>query len=442
MRPFSCPECSAILVSIGTGPPWCPHCEWGLDAVPVAGHGRSARGERKRAAAAYRLDRRVFAALSGDTVAGRPGLSPRLLVVAATAVVLGVLAAGLLALAVTMVVVASWPLKLVGLFLIGCVIELRPRLPGIGISPWIRTRSEEPDLFALIDAVATSIGAPSVDRVVLDEDFDASCARYGIRRRRVLVLGLPMWAALGAEGRIALLAHQLGHLVDRDPDQNLVAQPALTTFGILAESFGQRGRALPDVAVLGGKNGEVTSGEYAAMIGAIGPTRHSYESMAGGLSALLFLPLRWAFLSIHRALRALTAESRQRAEYYADALAVGAAGTAGMIEYCQTLLLRESVFTATRRWLRVGADIGLIQAEAAEVVQSHDDDRRHLEQRSIRTDSSLFASHPPVGWRLRMVRSWPVSDGTLSLLTFDFRSVDAQLAAEYRRVGRAMTHVA
>lgn len=442
MRPVACPECAAVLVSAGSGPPWCSRCEWNLDAVPLLGHGRRALREQRLVQASYALDRELFAELSEAAGPRRGRMSARLLAVAAASVLLAMIGTTLIILGVVMIVTASWPVKIVGAFLIGCVMELRPRLPGVEDSPWCRTRSQEPALFAVIDAVAAQVGSPSVELVVVDETFDASCARYGLRRRRVLVLGLPLWAALGPEGRTALLAHQLAHLVDGDPDQDLLTQPALTTFGELARSFAQRGRLLPDVEVAGGKCGEITAGQFAAMMGAVGPTHHSYESMSGGLSALVCKPLHWACASAHRTLRGLTAEARHRAEYYADALAVEVAGSAGMLEYCSSLALSDSVFTTTRRWLRVGADVAIIQIEAAEVRDGHRVDLRNYEQRSIRTDSSLTAAHPPIGWRLRMVRSWPPAAGRFAPGELDFDSVDAQLSADYQRVGRALTHIA
>ena len=52
--------------------------------------------------------------------------------------------------------------------------------------------------------------------IVVDVDWNAAWTLAGWRRRRVLVLGLPMLAALGPQQRVALIAHELGH--DRNGD--------------------------------------------------------------------------------------------------------------------------------------------------------------------------------------------------------------------------------
>lgn len=435
-----CPNCAARLVGADSEAPWCPWCEWNLAAVPATGRGRKARAASRQQEAAFAMDRRLFNALDGAAPTGRPGVSGALVIVTGASVLLGVAAVLLLLLALALILTTSWPGKLLGLALIGCVVGLRPRLPGIGIAPGSKSRSEAPALFALVDAVAAQIGSPTVDLVVVDEAFGASCARYGLRRRRVLVLGLPLWSSLGPAGRIALLAHQLAHLVDGDPDQRLFTQIALSTFDNLAGAFAPRG-SRPQPVHEYRQDRETRAGEYLTMIELASPVAPPFESISGGLSAVVCQPMLWACTSAHRALRALTAEGRHRAEYYADLLALQAAGSAGALEYCQTLMLHEAVFTSTSRWLRAGAEPGTIRREAALVRDNLAGDMRQHEQRSIRADSSLFAAHPPLGWRLRLLRSWPAAAGRMSFAELDLDAVDTQLHPDYRRVARAMIHV-
>ena len=445
VRPASCPECAASLVGAGAEPPWCPECEWNLGVLPASRSGRQWRLRRRLDGLAFAVDRRLFADLAG-ALPNRPRWSLGLLTVMVISVLLGAATLALLVVGVVLIVTATWPAKVLGLLLVGVSFELRPRLPGVDATSGYRTRAELPALFRGIDSIAAQIGSPSVNVVVVEGTFDASCARYGLRRRRVLVLGLPLWASLSPAGRVALLGHQLAHLVDGDPEQYLLTQPALATFGNLADAFARRGRVLPDEEIRGGEDGEVTAAEYVAMMGTPGyqsgrPARNSFESMAGASSALLFKPLNWLCTAAHRALRALTAHSRQRAEYYADALALDVAGTAGVIEYCQTLLLNEPVFVTARRWLRVGAAPATVHVEAADTIARYDADLRRREQHSMRTESSLFAGHPPTGRRLRMLRTWPTAEGRLSSDALDFAAIDAQLEPDYRRVARTLTHV-
>jgi hypothetical protein len=73
-----------------------------------------------------------------------------------------------------------------------------------------------PDLFELVDEVTGSLGLRPVWRIVLGTRFDASIAEIGLRRRHVLYLGHPLWDLLDPGERIALLGHELGHVVNGD----------------------------------------------------------------------------------------------------------------------------------------------------------------------------------------------------------------------------------
>jgi Zn-dependent protease with chaperone function len=321
----------------------------------------------------------------------------------AISVLLGGATLALLIFGVMLLVLGTTVWKVVGLLLTGLAIELRPRLPAVDTTRGYKTRAELPALFAVLDAVAAQLGAPRLHAVVVDEAFEATCGRFGLRRRPVLVLGLPLWASLSPAGRMGLLAHELGHLVDRDPEQNLVTQPALSTLGILARDLAKRRRGVSAQEAIVGQGGEVTAGQYATVLDP--HTKGSIESVRDLGLALVFRPLYWIFAGGDRRLRALASHSRQRAEYYADALAADVAGSAAVVEYCRVLLLHEPVFTTARRLMRAGADLQTVRAQTADTVTRHLGDLSLYEQHSMRAESSPLASHPPTGRRLRLQRS-------------------------------------
>jgi heat shock protein HtpX len=360
-------------------------------------------------------------------------------------VVLGTATLALLVSGIVLLVFGSLPWKIVGLLLAAAAVQLRPRLPGLPATPNCKTRADVPALFAATDTVGTALGAPKVHAIVVDETFDASCTRVGFRRRPVLFLGLPLWASLTAAGRGGLLAHQLAHLVDHDPEQDLWTQPALSTISTLARATGRRGRVIPTVEIQGGKNGEISAGQYALMMGGntgvMAGGKNTLESIAEMFATVAMMPLHWVFVRLDRRLRAVTSHGRQRAEYYADTLAVQVAGSAATIEYCEALLLHDDVYSTARRWLRVGADPEIVRMEAAQRITNHATDMRLREQHSMRTESSPWASHPPIGRRLRVLRSRPSSLGRLSPDTLDFAAADAQLEPDFRRVARALAHL-
>jgi Zn-dependent protease with chaperone function len=369
------------------------------------------------------------------------------LTVTVISVVLGTATLALLVSGIVLVVVGTFLWKIVGIVVVGAAVELRPRLPGIPATPGCKTRSDVPALFAVADTVGSALGAPKVHAIVVDETFDASCTRVGFRRRPVLFLGLPLWASLTAAGRGGLLAHQLAHLVDHDPEQDLWTQPALSTISTLARATRRRSRMIPPVEIQGGKNGEISAGQYTLMIIGGANSQMTFggkgivESIAQTFANAAMMPFHWLFTRLDRRLRAVTSHGRQRAEYYADALAVQVAGSAATIEYCEALLLHDDVYSTARRWLRVGADPETVCIEATERITNHATDMRLREQHSMRTESSPFAGHPPIGRRLRVLRSRPTSVGRLTPDTLDFAAADAQLQPDFRRVARALAHL-
>jgi len=79
------------------------------------------------------------------------------------------------------------------------------------------TRSEAPQLFALLDSLRSRLDTPPVHQVLVTADFNAAVTqvpRLGVFgwHRNYLLLGLPLMRCLSAEQLEAVLAHELGHL--------------------------------------------------------------------------------------------------------------------------------------------------------------------------------------------------------------------------------------
>jgi Zn-dependent protease with chaperone function len=78
------------------------------------------------------------------------------------------------------------------------------------------TRADAPELFAALEALRTRIRAPRVHEVVLNAEFNAGAAQFprlGIFgwHKQVLILGIPLMAALSREQLLAVVGHELGH---------------------------------------------------------------------------------------------------------------------------------------------------------------------------------------------------------------------------------------
>lgn len=262
-------------------------------------------------------------------------------------------------------------------------------------------------------------GAPLPHVVALDYDFNASAGVHGLRRKRTLTLGLPMWGALEPQTRVALLAHEFGHFVNNDPARSLTTQPALLTPGVLADLI-RPSRSLTNGNLI------IAFAEWV-----IAPPQRL---------------LARAFLLLQAGLLAVAGRDRQRAEYCADALSARVAGTTAAVALLDLITAGRAVHTAVvsaergfqstatprsahpgpgpwreaARLARAGADVAVLRDEST-------------------AESSLWDSHPPAGLRARLVESWPHLDPAVVLSPADSDRIDAELARWYAKAGRDLT---
>ncbi|MCW2541055.1 MAG: hypothetical protein JWN95_2780 [Frankiales bacterium] len=424
---LSCPECAEELVRAAPGTHWCAECEWNLGhyepVVPRHGsRGKLRLAQRLRAwerRAAFRLNQRSFRELS-QAQPTKPVWTRARGVLVLTSIALFTGTLELLWLGCELVRTFPALSFLLGVLLLGLGFELLPRLPRRPTAYAELTRDEAPALHAIVDAVAERLGARPVDVLTIDPDFNASCGRLGWRRRRVLTLGLPLWAALSPPARLALIGHEIGHLVNGDPGRAIITQPALTTFARLARI------ANPHRSTF-----RYNSRSQLTLL----------DRMAERLVRLLLAPLFYLALLLQSILAWVGSRDSQRAEYLADSIAAELAGSAGALELMTTILRSDEVRVAVRRAARVSADPADWRAAAERASSTESVKLRRLEQHSIREDVLLWMSHPPNGLRLRMLRAWfgaAVQPPTLTIDPERWHAADAELSSYYRRVAKAL----
>ncbi|MDG1470496.1 MAG: M48 family metallopeptidase [Ascidiaceihabitans sp.] len=86
-------------------------------------------------------------------------------------------------------------------------------------------RDDLPELFELLDQVCGNLDAPQIDGVHFMTDMNAYLFEYRPlfgKMRNILGIGLAYWYTLDPAERLALIAHEVGHMVNRDPGRSLV----------------------------------------------------------------------------------------------------------------------------------------------------------------------------------------------------------------------------
>lgn len=290
--------------------------------------------------------------------------------------------------------------------LVGTAVELRPRFGRVPKYATEVAPAEAPELHRLVGLVAAALGAP-VPAVYVEEDvFNASAARVGLRRRAVLVVGLPLWNALSAQQRVALLGHELGHFVNGDPRRGLLVQPAVTAL--------QR------------------------LDGWLVPVRMATASIATRLvMAVVTGVLRGLILPLRVGLAVLAVRDGQRAEYRADRLAAAVAGRAAAAELCDVLLLGDSVVMLIRRNARAGRPLAQWPESVAKLLVEVGP--ALPARRATSVDAvELFDTHPPQGLRARVLEALGGESAAVVVPPALNARIDAELAAASARSARTL----
>jgi len=290
----TCPECATVIPVYSDYVTWCDACGWNVN--PRAD--RTPSGPFARLYA--RLGQRVGAAMLRDMAeAGlrSPGLSGSVLAAGAMALLVHMVTLGLVVGSLR-IMSTAWPNAFLIVIGAGGLLMAWLLRPDLGHVPEAHyTRERLPHLFALLDRVAAAIGGRSPEVVLIDGAYNASFGRMGLRQTRVMSLGLPLVAGLEPKELVALLGHELGHGVNGDAARSLAIGSALRTLEsrhwMLQPNWDQGG-------LLG---------------------------VAGLPVFLLAVCLRWVLRLYGEALVHLLFRQSQRAEYRADILAGGAAGT-------------------------------------------------------------------------------------------------------------------
>lgn len=118
---------------------------------------------------------------------------------------------------------------LAGGALIGIGWVLRPRLPRLPADAEVLGRAEAAELYGAAGRVASALGVRPPELVaVRDLATETTYRKVGLRRRPVLVVGLPVWLALTPRQRVTLLA--MAYAGEAGADDLLVGG-ALRTLG-------------------------------------------------------------------------------------------------------------------------------------------------------------------------------------------------------------------
>ncbi len=250
-----------------------------------------------------------------------------------------------------------------------------------------------PEFTAFVGRVAAVLGTPPPTLVAFTEDINAYAARRGLRERR-LVIGAPLWAALGPQARIALVGHELGHFSHRDVVHGRWTSWAVGTLTVWLDLV------TPDGLVS-------TSGRTPLF------------------ATIVSIPIRLPLLGARELMWKVQAAASRHEELRADTAASAAAGTDGSVEALEAMLLIDVIDVAANRAAVDPARPDLAQEIRTRMAAVSPTARRALPASDDR--SSVDRTHPRTVDRLRLQESLPAAAPAIALDASTWEAIDAEL---------------
>jgi Zn-dependent protease with chaperone function len=368
-----CPSCQATLPVHPGYSTWCESCNWNIKPARSLQPGDDGILAREYAKIGKHQTEALFKSLAArpETMARH---SPATTLAMACALLIHSLTFALAALGLALIIL-PWPHLLAiafGLFLIAFAWTLRPR-----IAPFPKRtlpRHKYSATYALADTLADCLGARRIKAIVVDDTFNAALGHAGWRRSPMLYLGLPLWAILDEQERLALIAHELAHEAHGDVGRGFFITSALEWYGALT----------PPIVPSGG--------EFA--LGAI---------IAVPLMKVLRLLTRAGiFVLVH-----LLRRDSQRAEYLADRLAANVAGTKATLGLLDKLQLSHSFELSLQRVAHGHDNESLFDALRRRVREIPARELERLRRVQRLTDARLDTTHPPTPYRIDLLKHQP-----------------------------------
>ncbi len=267
----------------------------------------------------------------------------------------------------------------------------RPHIPKFPKE--YETARDYPHFFALMEKIADAMNTRNVSAVVFDWDFNAAFGQLGWRRRPVLWLGVPLFTSLAPQERIALLAHELAHGVNGDPNRGFFVGTALRSLSMW-------------YVTLRVENIEV-------------------ESIPGTIANLLMRIAAFVPLALWIVLAHLIWRDSQRAEYLADYLASQLSGTDAQIGLLQKLRHADRYFELAKEIALQPNERDLYGELAHHITAIPEADAAPNDPLE---EYDLDSTHPPRAYRIEFLQAHRVAQPALEISQAEWDAVDAELA--------------
>ncbi|WP_409344024.1 M48 family metalloprotease [Paenibacillus sp. MBLB4367] len=396
-----CPKCGLPMPVHPGYVTWCDGCRWNIDPQAAI---------RKESALFERLHRKLGEAASqkllGEAL-NRPVRERRTTAGKAAAFCFAALLYGLVLFMAVLAIAKFTAGRTIGEWLEGsiyasAVLLLRPRI--FKHKGKIADRGEYPALYKAVDAVADALHAPRVHGIVINYAYNASFALSGWRRRRLLTVGIPLFAALSTEEKLAIIAHEMGHNANKDISRGLFVGTVLYSLGRLYTAV-------------------YPKTDYSGLIGWLAPLLGWVRELLS--QAILFV---WFLLGI------TVWREMQRAEYAADYAAAAVVGRESAVSALHKMYYEPTFYSTLEKVGDYRYTKRLFEEFRNRIVTVPDREIRRITLLMESETSRLESTHPPTPHRVSFLQRQSVTEAgpaldsnDLEAFELEFERIEAQM---------------
>ncbi|MGD8188907.1 M48 family metallopeptidase [Brevibacillus ginsengisoli] len=271
----------------------------------------------------------------------------------------------------------------------------------------ILSKKEFPTLYKVANDIASVLQSKPVTGITIGYEYNAAFESVGIRGHQYLNLGLPLFAVLNAEERVALIAHELGHGVNKDTSKGFFIGSALSTLTVWhdllrPDSIIERSPSFIDVMMI------------------------PINLILLGLSRIIYGILYF--------LAHLLWQDSQRAEYMADYLATKVSGVKAKVSLLEKLHLAQYFNFVLQKMLMAKEHATLFQELRQQFDHMPQQEITRIQKIGRMVESRLDSTHPPTAYRIEFLEAqgnvspaYEITDQDQELLEQELRKLEEQI---------------
>ncbi|MFZ7943667.1 M48 family metallopeptidase [Neobacillus sp. 19] len=262
-----------------------------------------------------------------------------------------------------------------GVVLLGIAWFTRPRIGKLEDDERIIPIEDIPATYEVINDLATSMGVKKIDGIVMNEQYNASITRIGWRRKTIVKIGVPYFASLTPQEQCSVMAHELGHYLNKDLTYGFYYNTALSTLY-----------------------------EWYTLLDPV-PAEQSFEYSLLDMVTNFFMkilsqiPYFFYWLLMH-----LVWNDSQVGEYLADYRAAQTCGSENVVKDLEKIHYADIYYHCVSKVSLINGQSNVIDEFRKALFLMPDREKKRYKLRCEQEKFQLDATHPPTAYRIQFIK--------------------------------------